>query len=589
MREESRLTGRPSVDRPWMKFYPEGVRSMTVPKCSLTEYLERNCIRKDLVAIEYYGHGITWQEIFDNADTAAKALKALGFGEGDQIPVFLQAVPEFIMLLLAAEKIGASVLCRDGEASEYVEAIRKSGSSVLFFHDFLSAEDEKKFMEEAGMKRAVLLSPYTYAKKEQMPAHNAAYIDSLYPEHKACQAVDLNWEGFMELGRTFTGTYQAKADCNRPLLRAFTTGTTGDPKQVIHSAASMIGILFQMGAYGSAGEIRINWLHTILPPSLIAVVVSMMLSPLSSNKLLILDPFVSVDDLDLELMHYKPNCWPMIPMFIEILMRSERIPADYDMSHLFASGAGAEAFNNSQIRRAHRFLKEHNSKAFFSVGYGQSEAGSNCTFPCPAVPLENGNSGIPMPLTTIAIFEEGTHQELGYNQKGEVCVSSPGLMLGYDNPQATAKTLQKHEDGRTWLHTGDMGYMSKEGVVYVLNRGVTQRFGGGRLAALPLENKVVGIEGIDDAFFVIVPDEEHEGYYLPYLYVILEKGYTVEDIRKGVNRSLEDFERPVEIRTLPKRPFFHFKTNRKGLTAKILSDRGVAINESEAIYRDNLA
>ena len=66
----------------------------------------------------------------------------------------------------------------------------------------------------------------------------------------------------------------------------------------------------------------------------------MILSPMSSNKLLILDPFCDVEDVDLELMRYKPNLWPLIPMFVEIIMKSDRIPEDYDMSHVVAAGAG---------------------------------------------------------------------------------------------------------------------------------------------------------------------------------------------------------------------------------------------------------
>lgn len=56
--------------------------------------------------------------------------------------------------------------------------------------------------------------------------------------------------------------------------------------------------------------------------------------------LLILDPFVDVYDVDLEMMRYRPNNWPLIPMFVEVIRRSKRLPADYDMSHMLAIGAG---------------------------------------------------------------------------------------------------------------------------------------------------------------------------------------------------------------------------------------------------------
>ena len=103
-----------------------------------------------------------------------------------------------------------------------------------------------------------------------------------------------------------------------------------------------------------------------------------------------------------------------------------------------------------------------------------------------------------------------------------------------------------------------------------------QRFGGGDLMVQPLENIVADadIKGIKDEFFVIVPDDEHEGCFLPYLYVQLKDGYTLDDVRDKINACLpERYMRPVEIFTVPERPFFHFKTNRIGLSKEIVAKR----------------
>ena len=59
---------------------------------------------------------------------------------------------------------------------------------------------------------------------------------------------------------------------------------------------------------------------------------------------------------------------------------------------------------------------------------------------------------------------------------------------------------------------------------------------------------------------------------LPYLFVVLKEGYTVKDIEDGVRGCLEDYMQPVDIIQLKERPFFHFKTNRIGLTQAILAD-----------------
>ena len=88
---------------------------------------------------------------------------------------------------------------------------------------------------------------------------------------------------------------EAPKDIHRPLFRAYTSGSTGPSKQVVHSAFSMVGAVQQMNFYGSSDQFRPTWMVTLLPPSLVAVVVSMVLLPLASNKLLILCPFVAAE------------------------------------------------------------------------------------------------------------------------------------------------------------------------------------------------------------------------------------------------------------------------------------------------------
>lgn len=572
MSGEKRMTGKPSIDRPWMKFYPDMLMKMiSIPGCTVNEYLHRCCPGMEVAAMHYYGEDISWKTVFEEAEKTARALKAIGFGEGDQIPVSLRLVPEFLYLLLGAEKIGASLLCRDNTIEENVEAARKAKAKAIIAHDFLSQKEMNEYLSGSSVEKIVLLSPVHHGSRDAMPAHIQACLNDHYPSKCASGPCTMSWEEFIAKGEAYTGTVEAPVDIDRPLFRAYTSGSTGPSKQVIHSANTMLGIVCQMNFYGGTEGQRPTWMVTCLPPALVAVVVSMVLLPLSSNKLLILDPFCYETDVDLELMRYKPNNWPLIPMFMEIVMRNGRIPDDYDLSHLVAAGAGCEAYNNIQLDNAQQFLIDHNCKIRFTTGYGSSEAGSTFSLPMAPKPIRDGNVGIPMPLSVVSVFKPGTQEELTYNQLGEICKTGPGNMLGYDKPEATAKALQVHKDGNVWLHTGDIGYMDEDGVIYVLNRGESLRYGGGELAVLPMENLVANarIDGVDDEFFVLIGDEDHDGYYVPYLYVVLKDGYTVEDIREKVDACLEPHMRPVEIIQIEERPFFHFKTNRIGLSREL--------------------
>lgn len=575
---ETIKTGKPSVDRPWMQYYPEPLRKIQVPECTVKEYLKMNCPGEKVDAIDFYGTKITWREVFEKSEAAAKAMRAVGIKEGDQVPVFLANVPEFIYVLLAAEQVGASLLCRDNTLQENVEAVEKCGAKVIFAQDYLSQEALGRYLSDSQTEKVILLDACASCRREDMPDYVQRSLDSRYPEEKAHGPKTMSWDSFLALGESYTGTVDAAKDIDRPLYRAYTSGSTGPSKQVIHSAHTMLAVIAQMNFYAGSDEFRPTWMVTALPPALVAVVAAMVLMPLASNKLLILSPFCDTKDVDLEMMRCRPNSWPLIPMFIETVMRNGRVPDDYDMSHLTAAGAGSESYNNNQIKRTQKFLEKHNCHIRFTTGYGNSEAGSNVTLPMSPYPMGNGNVGVPTILNTISVFEPGTQEELSYNQMGEICVSGPGIMLGYDNEEATAKTVQIHGDGKRWLHTGDLGYMNEDGVIYVQTRGKAPRYGGGDLATLIMENKIADaeIEGIDDEFFVVVPDTEHPGYFLPYLYVVLNDGYTVKDIEEQVHSCLEEYMRPVEIIEIDHRPFFHFKTNRLGLTRELLSRKAGA-------------
>ena len=93
------LTGKPSVDKPWMQYYPEQlIKNLKVPSSTIGEYLAAACPGKDVTAIHYYGKDITWAQIETEVNRVAKALKAIGFGVGDQIPLLACLINTFSSL-----------------------------------------------------------------------------------------------------------------------------------------------------------------------------------------------------------------------------------------------------------------------------------------------------------------------------------------------------------------------------------------------------------------------------------------------------------------------------------------------------------
>lgn len=163
------LTGKASVDKPWLQFYPEALRNVEVPTITVETFLRAKNPDENKIAFEYYGNKITWKEFWGEVDKAAKSLKILGFGEGNRIPVFLQSVPAHFILLIAAERIGAAIICRDDIPEELCFAIRKSKSETAFVMDYTSKSDEDLFRATTPMKRVIKVSPYDYADRKSVP------------------------------------------------------------------------------------------------------------------------------------------------------------------------------------------------------------------------------------------------------------------------------------------------------------------------------------------------------------------------------------------------------------------------------------
>jgi long-chain acyl-CoA synthetase len=128
-------------------------------------------------------------------------------------------------------------------------------------------------------------------------------------------------------------------------------------------------------------------------------------------------------------------------------------------------------------------------------GYGLSEA-SPVTH---ANPLdgtaETGKIGVPLPSTNCRLVDEETETlPVDAGERGVLCVSGPQVMQGYWNmPDATTEVLRTDEDGRIWLHTGDVAVMDETGRFAIVDRKKDMILAAGGFNVYPRE--------VEDALF----------------------------------------------------------------------------------------
>ena len=560
--------GYASIDQLWLGKYPEMVFQLKNPCKRLNDAVGLP-FQEHETMIHYYGSDISKKELFERVDLIAKSLDSYGIKKGDTIMTSLESVPEFLELLLACEKIGCSIKNFVGTKDETIELINKDQSTKLYIcADYTSKDIVQGIKEKTQIKNIISISPLSSTKREKVREKILEEIDSRYTDQSVSNTNEtITWENFLENGRQNPNEIVENTDNNVKLYSCYTSGTTGMPKEVLHSSETMLGVIKQMALFPNRSEQKEKWLLTILPPTLVAVVVAMTCQPLASGKKIILDPYCRVEDLDLEMMHYEPNDWPLIPVFFDSLIESKRIPEDYDMSYFKMIGFGAEAVTAKFVRKSQAFLTKHKCQAPITSGYGQSEGGSDFTIAIGEEMLAAASSGMPLIDTVIAVFEPKTSTELPYYQIGEICKTGPGLMLGYSDPELTKEVLIEHEDGTVWLHTGDYGFVDTNGLLFTLGRDKIKKFPEGEAYGLNIENKMCTMPGVKEAIVVVGTDEEHEGYNKIYLFLIPnsedDKELILESLPQYMNENLLPNEMPNGVHIIDKKPISKFKTDRK--------------------------
>ena len=570
MPTEKNLTGYPSIDKPWLKYYPQELISARPSFNSILDRVKMVWQKPDETIINYYDTAIKAGEFFKRIEQVAKALVAMGVKKGNSIVASLECVPEYIELLFACEKIGCCIKNIIEDVGGIITLINNDETVSLYIaHDYINPSDAQEIYNKTKINNIITIDPlFSYDKNIELRSNIAKVIESKYRDNIRKNSNNISWNEFLEKGKDIE-FFEENQEKNIRLFSAFTSGSTGEPKELIHSTESVLGMIGQLSMMPCFSGERELWLHTVIPPVIVSVVVAAMCYPLADGKVLALNPYCKIEDLDIEMMHYKPNGWALVPQFVNVLLESSRIPENYDMSHFKMFGFGAEPLSKKYIEKVQNFLDKHNYKGQLSAGYGQSEGGSGLTVAYGKDMILSGSAGMPYIDTVISIFEPKTSNELKYYEVGEICKSGAGIMLGYSDPKLTDEVLKTHSDGKLWLHTGDTGFMTPEGLLFVLGRTGLNIYPDKTIFPLGVENKILAFDGIKDAIIVSGADREHNGYDALYLFVVLENGQEEADImcklKEYITTTLPAEEQPKDIFVIDKKPMSRFKTDRRWL------------------------
>ena len=159
--KNKKLTGYPSIDKPWLKYYSEEAIYSPLPKMTMYQYIyENNKEHLNDIALIYYGTKITYGELFDNVEKTARAFYSLGLRNNDDVIVCSVNMPETVYALYALNRLGVVVNLVDPRTDEKTLRmyINECKAKIVLTVD-LAYQIIKKAIRKSSAEKITVVSP----------------------------------------------------------------------------------------------------------------------------------------------------------------------------------------------------------------------------------------------------------------------------------------------------------------------------------------------------------------------------------------------------------------------------------------------
>lgn len=532
---EGELTGYASIDKPWLKYYTEEHIKAELPHMTAYAYLKKlNAERLDFQAIDSEVGNYTYGELFEMVDRTAASLYKLGTCKGKIVLTMLPVLPHETFLFYGVDVVGAAMCQLPPQAitEDVCNAIKKYDSEIFFVFDYLlTMEMEQAIYENTSLKNIIVIAS------------------------EAIQGRDIrtiSWEDFLKQGEGLT-LPEIHRNPKDLLFLASTGGSTGEPKSVMLNDDCFNIAVHQYLNSDVEYEEKDRWLRLWPVFSVSACVVNHHL-PLCTGMLCVLRQFpLDIFRFDEMLIAEKTHHLVLIPQLLDVLEKSELIKTQ-DLGYVKTAGCGGLSLTRQFEERVNSFYREHNINTFIGYGWGCTESTTGGAIRSNFETTRIGTAGAPMVSVVVSVFNPDDETEMKYDEDGELCISSPTIMMGYfKDEELTNKIIRKHADGSVWLHTGDLGTIDKDGIVTVKGRMTRMLFVFPMAKIYPqsLESAISKVDGVREVVVCGMSDEEHNGFQVPVCFIVSEGGYAPERVIANVkaycDEAFPEHARPKKI------------------------------------------
>ena len=454
---------------PWKKYYPEGSMDIKIKDTSLYEYFkEQMSSHENLKAIYYYGSEITYKQLDEKIEKCAKAFLNCGMRKHDVISICMPNTPEALIAFFALNKIGAisNMIHPLSSENEIKDSLIQTGSVMLLLID-IDYDKVKNIIDETQVYKVIIaranismgfMMKFGYAvtvgHKTVLPKGDGKYVF---------------WNTFINNGKNYKVTkFNKNASKNDPATMIHSGGSTGNPKAIVLSNGNFIALSEESKIVFSELEKGDKCL-SIMPIFHGFGLGVCMYTPLCLGAECIMVPQFKMKEFP-KILKHNPEFFIGVPTLFEALLKLPKKEQEkINLSHLKYAISGGDTLKNNIDKEIDKFFFEHGSKTRLIQGYGMSESLAAISLEPKAV-IKDRSVGIPFPGCYIGIFDNDD-KEVKAGVIGEICITGPNVMLGYyNNEKETNMALHIHSDGNVWLHSGDLGFMDKDGFITYTSR-----------------------------------------------------------------------------------------------------------------------
>ena len=471
---------------------------------------------------------ISYKEIFEHVNRLSAYLSSKGIAKGDKVALFMRNSAEFIYTVFALSKLGAVSVPINSflKEAELAYILKDSGAKAL-----VSSVVNDKVVSSDEVQKLLEFTIWEGAYQGNSPRH-IAFEDVLsFPE-----SVERVLIGVDELA-----------------VIIYTSGTTGKPKGAMLSYRNIFS-----NAHGGIKHVQASEKDRLIVflPMFHSFTFSIgLIMPLYAGaSMVIIQSVKPFSNIFKQVLIKRVTIFIGIPDVYNALVKA-KLPWYFmwlNKVRIFVSGSSALQPKTLDAMRA-KF-----KKAKLLEGYGLSEA-SPAVCINPIHQQKAKSVGTALLGYDIKIVDENM-LELPYEEVGDIIVKGDNIMMGYLNrPEATDETIVKG-----WLLTGDMGYMDKDGFLYIVDRKKDLVISKGiNIYPRELEEVIDSFKGIASSAVIGIADEKSGE--IPVAYIELEEGVEkieVSELRKYLRNNLANFKIPKQIHFIDALP--------KNATGKVL-------------------